>query len=99
CATARIVRHIRPALEKHPALRAFMNNVDPAFQPNEIFPGCIRLTSHANECFSALSRTGHQIVARERSMADAARHFDRHDIEIATGTKEGANDGERIAYG
>jgi hypothetical protein len=32
-------------------------------------------------------------------MADAARHFDRDDIEIATGTKEGANDGERIAYG
>src|ERR1700730_18105718 len=76
-----------------------MNHVEPAFQPNEISPGCIRLTSNANECFSALSGTGHQIVARERSMADAARDFDRHDIEIATGTKESAKTGERIAYG
>src|SRR3984957_17232054 len=76
-----------------------MNHVEPAFQPNEIFPGCIRLTSNANECFSALSGTGHQIVARERSMWNAAGHFDRQNMEIATATKEGANDGERIAYG
>src|SRR4029077_5301144 len=85
-ASARTVGDVRPAFKESMARTAFMrvftHYAYAAFESDKIFPRLVFLLSDLNENLRAMASTLHQILSRQRCMADAPGHVPPCRIEL-----------------
>src|SRR5690348_3869008 len=93
------VSSIGPIFKECAAKAANRDDVEAAFQADEILPRNIFLAGFFREGFGAIARAGHDVGTSERRMADAAFGFDADDFKLRVGVKGGAEDGNSFPYG
>src|SRR5690348_12255716 len=93
------IRGIGPIFKEYAAGAPNRDDVEAAFQADEILPRNIFPAGFFRESISAITRAGHDIGTSERRMADAAFGFDADDFKLRVGVKGGAEDGNSFPYG
>ena len=69
------VAHVRPAFQKNPTLTVYVNDVEAAFDPDEVISSLTILCREFRHRLRPLARTLHQFFSARRRVANAAVDF------------------------
>ena len=97
------VGHVRPAFQENAAAAillqsgmpqhlvrrcAFVDNIESAFQADEVLPGRAILSRQLHQRFGALTGAAHQFLPRRRRVADSALDLHADDFELSIGRED-----------
>ncbi len=93
------VGNVGPAFEEDTAGAVFLDDIEAAFESDEIAPRLMAFPSDADQRVSALARPAHQLFARRRGVAHAAFDLHADDIELHVGIERRAEDAQALPNG